>query len=122
MAAARNVSAAARMIDPPLPDVARGELADRRRLAGAVDADDEHDRRPATRRRARLPVEVALDEQRRELGADRGLGTVGVAAPAGALDEVDGQRRADVAGDERLLDLVPLPGRRRRRGSRGAGT
>ena len=61
---------------------------------------------PATAERGR-PVEVARDEQRGELGADGRLGTARVAAPAGALDEVDRERRADVAGDERLLDVVP---------------
>ena len=47
------------------------------------------------------------DEQRGELGADGRLGTAGVAPAARPLDDVDGQRRADVAGDERLLDVVP---------------
>ena len=47
-------------------------------------------------------------EQGRQLGPDGGLGAARVAALAGALDEVDGQRRPDVPGDERLLDLVPL--------------
>ena len=108
MAAARNVSAAARMIFRPSAEVARGELADGRRLAGAVDADDEHDRRPAPGRRLGRPVEVALDEQRIELGADRRLRAAGVAPCAGALDEVHGERRSDIAGDERLLDVVPL--------------
>ena len=49
MAAARNVSAAARMIGPAFAGVAARELADRRGLAGAVDADDEHDRGAAAR-------------------------------------------------------------------------
>ena len=56
----------------------------------------------------RRPVEVARDEQGRELGADRRLGATRVATLAGPLDEIDGERRADVAGDERLLDVVPL--------------
>ena len=33
--------------------------------------------------------------------------TARVVSLAGALDEVDGQGGPDVAGDERLLDLVP---------------
>ena len=37
-------------------------------------------------------------------------GPLAVAPLAGALDEVDGQGRADVAGDQRLLDLVPRSG------------
>ena len=107
MAAARNVSAAARMTERPSAGVAAGELADRRRLAGPVDADDEHDRRAAGDRRARAPVEVARDEQRGELGADGRLGAARVASRAGPLDDVDRQGGADVAGDERLLDVVP---------------
>ena len=87
--------------------VATRELADGRGLAGPVDADDEDHRRAAGDRRARAPGEVARDEQRGELEPDRRLRTGRVVAPAGALDEVDGEGRPDVAGDERLLDLVP---------------
>ena len=57
--------------------------------------------------RARAPVEVARDEQGRQLGPDGGLRTARTAPSTGALDEIDGERRADVAGDERLLDVVP---------------
>ena len=92
---------------PALAEVARGELADRRRLARAVDADDEDDRRPAGRRGRGVPVEVALDEQGGEFGADRRLRAAGLAATPGALDEVDGEGGTDVAGDEDLLDVVP---------------
>ena len=108
MAAARNVSAAARMTLRPAAGVAGGELADRRRLAGAVDADDEHDRGPALDRGAGLPVDVAIDQQGGQLGADRRLRPARLASLPGALDEIDRQRGADVTGDERLLDLVPL--------------
>ena len=91
----------------PLFEIARGELADRRRLAGAIDTHDEDDRRAARSRGPRRPVQVPLDEERRELVADRGLGSIGVAATARPLDEVHGQRRAHVARDERLFDVVP---------------
>ena len=106
----------------PLRRVAAGELADRRGLAGPVDADDEDDRRAPVDRRPRRPVEVARDEQRAELGADRGLGAARVAAPAGALDDIHREGRADVAGDERLLDVVPRRAVVPRRGSRGAAS
>ena len=108
MAAARNVSAAARMTDRPSPLEATGQLADGRRLAGAVDADDEHDGRAAGdranagSRRGRAATSRAASSV-----ADGGLGTARIAPLAGALDEVDGESGADVAGDERLLDVVP---------------
>ena len=85
MAAARNVSAAARRTVLPSPRVAARELADRRGLAGPIDADDEHDGRRARDRGPRLPVRIALDEECGELGADRGLGAARFAAASGAL-------------------------------------
>ena len=75
-----------------LGGVARSELADRRRLAGPVDADDEHDRGPALDRRLGRPRSVARNEQRRELGADGGLGSSGIAAAAGPLDDFHRER------------------------------
>ena len=57
--------------------------------------------------RARVPDEVARDQKRRQLGADGRLGSTRRAAAPGAVDELDRQRGADVAGDERLLDVVP---------------
>ena len=50
-AAARNVSPAASMTARPCVAVLLGELADRRRLAAAVDADDQDHERPALRDR-----------------------------------------------------------------------
>ena len=107
MAAARNVSAAASRTERPSACVAAGELADRRGLAGPVDPDHEHDRRAARDGRARAPGKVARDEQGRQLGPDRRLGSRRVAILAGTLDEVDRERRPDVAGDQRFLDVVP---------------
>ena len=103
--------------------VAAGELADRRGLAGAVDADDEDDRRTARRppsagsRRDRAATSSAASSVRMAASG------AGVAIPAGTLDEVDGEGGADVAGDQRLLDVVPgrsLAGRRCRAGRGGA--
>ena len=58
---------------PALADVARGELADRRRLARAVDPDDEHDRRPAPDRWTRCQSRSRVTSSARELVADRRL-------------------------------------------------
>ena len=93
---------------PPLPGVAARQLPDRGRLARAVDTDDQDDRGTAGNRRARAPVEVSRHEERRELGPDGRLGAARIAPAASTLHEVDRQGRADVAGDQRLLDLVPL--------------
>ena len=80
-----------------------GELADRRRLPGAVDADDEENARlVAHRERPRLP-----EHRRRFL--DERLGEIaGHAARLEPLDELGGGRHADVGRDQRLLE--PLPG------------
>ena len=76
MAAARNVSAAARMTGGPRAARAR-ELADRRGLAGAVDADDEHDRRSALDGGPRLPGEVARARSAASSARTAGFGTAG---------------------------------------------
>ena len=124
MAAARNVSAAARMTDRPSPRIAAGELADRRGLAGPVDADDEDDGRARRHAGRGVQAEVARDEERRQLGPDRRLGAARVAPRAGPLDQLDRQRGPDVAGDQRLLDVVPgrAAGVAAHRGSRAAAT
>ena len=79
------------------------ELADRRRLAGAVDADDEdHARRRRQVERAGSPNIVGdlLRERRAEVAE-----LVPRLEPA---DELGGRADADVALDQRLLE--PLPG------------
>ena len=91
----------------PLLEVAGGHLADGRGLARAVDTDDENDRGPAIGRRPGRPIGVSIDQERRELLADRALRALSVAPAAGALDEIDRQRRPDVARDQCLLDVVP---------------
>ena len=79
-----------------------GELADRRRLARAVHADDEHDTRVLVdRQRGRLA------EQRRDL-LDQGVGEiVDVAALAQSLDQLVRRGHAHVGGDERVLEGLP---------------
>ena len=79
------------------------ELPDRRRLARAVDADDEEHARLLTNgERARLA------EHGRSL-LDECLGQISdLAAGLEPRDELGGGRHADVGGDQRLLE--PLPG------------
>jgi hypothetical protein len=82
-----------------------GELADRRRLAGAVDADDEHD--------TRLPRKLdsrRLAEEVRHLDGERLVEVGEIAACLEPSHELSRGGDADVAGDQRLLE--PLPGRR----------
>ena len=83
------------------------ELGHGRRLAGAVDADDEHDRGHARRRNARPGRRVAWREQGKQLSLDRGLGVLHITPFSGALDHLAGQRCAEVGRDERLFDLFP---------------
>ena len=52
-------------------------------------------------------LRVAHGEEPRQLVAD-GLRGLGVPPAAGTVDDVHGQGRPDVAGDQRLLDLVPV--------------
>ena len=87
--------------------VARRELGDARRLARPVDADDEDHGWLGRIRPGRGPsARGAVDEQLTELGLD-GSDRRGVRAAPGGLDDVDGQSRPDVGGDERLLDRLP---------------
>ncbi len=92
---------------PALGRVAARELADGRRLARPVDADDEDDGRTARHRRARGPGQVARDEERREFRPDGSLCAARLLPPPGTLDQIDREGRPDIAGDERLLDLIP---------------
>ena len=95
------------------------ELADRRRLAGAVDSDDEDDRRRAAEREPLLAVgrdELGdhLLEPGDELLLARRL------ARLEPLHDLDGRRDAAVGRDQRLLDPLPrlLVARDRRASSR----
>ena len=89
-AAARKVSAAASDDAVPVLAEALGELADRRRLAGAVDADDEDDARALLPRRACRARRAALEllrERRSEPSA------IGRAPPAAARARPSRARR-----------------------------
>ena len=109
-AAARNVSAAPtttvrfeRVLEVP------GELADRRRLAGAVDADDEDHRRVGPQVDLVVAGAGELGEQLREavgqrLAADQ-VALLGLAFEL--LDDLGGRRGADVGVDQRLLEALP---------------
>src|SRR3954471_7707853 len=90
-----------------------GELPDGRRLAGAVDPDDEDDRGALTDAAARDPtVHVRLDEREQvfpQPGADGGLVGRAVDLDPGAerVDELGGGLDPEVGGDEGVLDLLP---------------
>ena len=107
MAAARNVSAAARITDAPFAGIAAGQLADRGGLARPVDADDEDDRRAAGHRstaassRGRAGPAVRRARRGWPPRAHPGRAARAPARPARSPG------RPDVAGDQRLLDLVP---------------
>src|SRR6476469_4638653 len=83
-----------------------GELADGRRLAGAVDAHDEDDGGPLADAAARdATVHVGLDEREQVLtepAADGGLvgGSVDLDARAQRVDELHGHLDAEGGGDE----------------------
>src|SRR5262249_42786371 len=82
-----------------------GQLADRRRLAGAVHADDEQD--------ARLAGEVDARRLAEEVGdfvGERLVKVRQVAARLEPADELSGRGDADVAGDQRLLEPLPRGG------------
>ena len=78
------------------------QLADRRRLAGPVHADDEHD--------SGLVREVErgrLAEQCLDLLGERLLQAVEVAARLEPADELDRRGHANVGGEQRLLEALP---------------
>ena len=92
-----------------------GELADGRRLPGAVDADDEDDARARVERERRRLAEQGLD-----LLDERVLEIAGDAARLEPAHELGRGGHADVAADQRLLEPLPrlvvgrVEGRRRR--------
>ena len=78
------------------------ELADRRRLAGAVDADDEDHRRAGReRQRRRRP------EQRRDLLGERLREVAHILAGLEPRDELGRRLDADVGAEQRLLEPLP---------------
>ena len=87
---------------------APGELGDGRRLAGAVDAHDEDDRRRCPARRLARPGHgLARREQGEELQLERPVPGVRSRRARARSHDLDGELRAEVGGDERLLDLLP---------------
>ena len=91
-----------------LRSVEVGQLADGRGLAGAVDADHEDHRRLARVAGSGPPALVARHQARGELGPNGRLGRRRVLAGTGALDDLRRQAAADVAGDQKLLDGLPI--------------
>ena len=122
-AAARNVSAAPSTTRAPVGDEHPGQLAAGRGLAGAVDADDQHDRRAVLSRarcvtacgRWSVPTCASSSSRSSARSVARGCGCR-APAPASAAPRRAPcvGRDADVGGEQRVLDL--LPGRRRRGG------
>ena len=92
----------------PLGVIPAGELADRGRLARPIHSDDQDDRgqsRPG--RLGSPPAGFARYEQGGELRTHGRLRCRGVVPATRPLDDIHGQAGPDVAGDERLLDVVP---------------
>src|SRR5205807_3530173 len=81
---------------------AKRELSDRRRLARAVDADDEQDGRMRADGEAARLAEEARDLVRERLAQIRDVG-----ARLEPLDELRGRANPDVGGDERLFEALP---------------
>ena len=109
-AAARNVSRGAdhHLLVERLPQVP-GELADRRRLAGAVDPDDEDHRRVGPQVDLVVAGAGELGQQLGEpLGQRLAADERPPRPPLELLDDLRGRPRADVGVDQRLLE--PLPG------------
>src|SRR5205085_9173004 len=98
---AEGVGGADRHRSPVLAELLR-ELADRRRLAGPVHADDEDDRGPMVEvERRRLP------EQRRRLLRERRVEVGQVLPRLEAAHELGGRPYTDVGEDQRLLEPLP---------------
>ena len=102
-AAARQVSAAPSRTERPCSRSFCGELADRRRLAGAVDADDEDDARALGQvQRSRLAQHLG------DLLRERPIEVGQVVASLQPAHELGGGADADVALDQRLLEPLPV--------------
>jgi hypothetical protein len=91
-----------------------GELADRGRLARAVDADDEDDARPTVHAE---PARLA--EERGDLFDERFVEIADLAPCLEPADELGGRGDADIGRDQRFFE--PLPGRLVGRIERGRG-
>ena len=86
-----------------------GELADRGRLADAVDADDQHDRRTLGELERGVELREPLLEglAQHPLQVGRVGGVVAVDLGAQVVDDRLGHIRSEVGGDERRLEVVP---------------
>ena len=82
------------------------QLADRRGLAGPIHADDEHHGR-WRRGSGEVPCRIAREQLRLELASNGRDRPVTGAALARAFDDLHGERGAEVARDERFLDVRP---------------
>jgi hypothetical protein len=80
-----------------------GELADRRRLAGAVDADNEDHARAV-----RQVERAGLAEHLGDLLRERGTEVAELVARLQPSHELGGRAHADVAVDQRLLEPLPV--------------
>ena len=109
-AAARNVSAATNITRLPCDDKCAAQLADRRRLAAAVDADHEHDGRLAPRARCAPP---GKRQERAHVVLETRDGLV-AAAPAllpghrpQAVENLLRGRHAEIGRDQHLFEFIP---------------
>ena len=82
-----------------------GQLADRRRLAGAVDADDEQNARvgPYVENRR-------VAQERRDLFRQRGVEIGQIRTSFEPPDELGRRGHADVGADQRFLEPLPCSG------------
>ena len=108
-AAARKVSAAPTTTDAPVALQELRELADGRRLADAVHADDEHDGRALGEAEGRVELREVLLE--RLLQHPLQVARIGGAVPVDLLvqlvDDPLGDVGAEVGGEQRRLEVVP---------------
>ena len=107
-AAARKVSPAARTTERPVCQLAMRELADRRRLADAVHADEEPHRGRvlADGERESSPSKSARIAAFKGQAARRCRRPRTRAPSAGGSSRASRRRQADVGEDQRLLELV----------------
>src|SRR5450759_233163 len=84
------------------------QLANGRGLASAVATDHENDRRLARTGGFGPPSTLAGHEPRRQLSSNGGLGRGGILARPSPFHDIGGQVAAHVAGDQQLLDRLPI--------------
>ena len=108
---AEGVGRAEHDLVPELLAQVPGELADRRRLAGAVDADHQQHRRPRRAGRCgRRPAtgrSSASSSVSRAVSASPPITLAALGLLLELLDDLGGRPRADVGVDQRLLEALP---------------